>query len=166
MNWELIWAAVSSIAAVLSIVGGVIAWALANVSKRAKADAEAARDAAQRNLAAIERSAAAATEQAEHVRGIGDVLRQSNTPPRLSLDYVKGSLYRLSNNTDNHITVEQIDNIDDFFRIDLKPMTEIDAFHSTDFIIAGANGAPLPGQLVLGLVEEGSPTVVPIPPKR
>lgn len=165
MNWELIWAAVSSIAAVLSLVGGGIAWTRANMSKQAKADAEAARDAAQRHLEAVERTAVATTEQSEHVRGIGDVLRQSTTPPRLSLTYVKGSLYRLTNNTDNYVTVEQIDNADEFFRIDLKPMTEIDAFHSTDFIIAGANGRRIPAQLVLALVGEDGPTVVPIPPK-
>lgn len=165
MNWELIWAAVSGIAAIVSLLGGGIAWTRANLSKQAKADAEAARDAAQRHLEAVERTAAATTEQTEHVRGIGEVLKQSSTPPRLSLSYVRGSLYRLTNNTENYVTVEQIDNARDFFRIDLKPMTEIDAFHSTDFIIAGANGKPVPPQLVLALVGEDGPTVVPIPPK-
>lgn len=165
MNWELIWAAVSSLAAIASLVGGAIAWSRANLSEQAKADAEAARDAAQRHLEAVERTAAAATEQTEHVRGIGEVLKQSTTPPRLSLTYVKGSLYRLTNNTESSLTVEQIDNADDFFRIDLKPMTEIDAFHSADFIIAGANGRRVPAQLVLALVGEDGPTVVPIPPK-
>lgn len=165
MDWEIIWVGASGIAAIVSVIAGGVSWARSNISKQAKADAEAARDAAQRHLRAAESTAAATAEQAEHLRGIGDVMKQSTTPPRLTLTHLKGSLYRLHNNTANYVTVEQIENQGDFFRIDLKPMTEVEAFHAVDFIIAGANGIPVPAQLVLGLVGEDDSTVVPIPPK-
>ena len=165
MNWDIIWAGVSSIAAVVSIIAGGAAWAKANLSKQAKADAEAARDAAERHLRAAETAATASTEQAEHLKGIGDVMKQSATPPRLTLSHVRGMKFQLTNNTDNYVTVQQIDNRDEFFRIDLQPMTNIDAFRSVEFIIAGVNGKPVPAQLVIALVGDDHPTVLPIPPK-
>lgn len=83
--------------------------------------------------------------------------------PTLTLEYVRGSLYRLRNTGGSATTIESIENKDDFFRIDLKPGTQLDAGRSTDFIIAGANGKPVPGEILVRAEGVPSPVVVPIP---
>lgn len=82
-----------------------------------------------------------------------------------TLEYIKGSLYRLRNTSDTEITVDSVDNKDEFFRIDLQPGTNLAPGRSTDFIIGGANGKPVPGELVVKLADGDAQAVIPIPPK-
>lgn len=161
MNWEVTWAAVSGIAAALSVAGGATAWWRSRYSSAAKSDAEDARDYARRTLAALETTANSMQDissRREHT------MNHSPAEP-LTLTHVRNSLYRLRNNTDEELLIEQIDNQDRFLRLDLKPGTEIPAYESVDFLIAGAWGKPVPGELVVGLSQADQPTRIPIPPK-
>lgn len=165
MNWGDIWAGVQAIAAVAALVGGLASWLFAKASRAAKRDAQEARDDAKRHLIAVEAAADAQRDQAEHLRGISNALERSVTPPALSISHVRGSLYRLTNSSGRDLTVENIDNREQFFRVDLEPGTELPAGMAKDFLIVGANGFPVPGQMLIGLVSEDQPVIVPIPPK-
>lgn len=161
MNWDVTWAAVSATAAVLSVAGGTIAWWRSRYSSTAKSDAEDARDYARRTLAALETTA-------NSMQDISSRREQSmNHSPAepLTLTHVRNSLYRLQNNTDDSVLIEQIDNADRFVRLDLEPGTDIPAYESVEFLIAGAWGKPVPGELVVGLAQADHPTRIAIPPK-
>lgn len=83
--------------------------------------------------------------------------------PSLTLEHVQKGTYRLRNTGGSTITIESIENKDKFFRIDLKPGTQLDAGRSTDFFIGAANGKPIPGDLLLRTEGVPKPTVIPVP---
>ena len=158
MDWELFWAVVSGACAIVSVVFTAVGALLSRYSKRAKEDAEAARDFTRRELAAVEASA-------DHLGAIRGHMSATTMSEPLDLSFVRGSLYRLRNNTSSSLVIERIENQDRFLRIDLEPGTEIVGHGSTDFLIAGAWGLPVPGELVVQLAGSETVTTIPIPPK-
>lgn len=158
MDWGLFWAAVSGVCAIVSVSVTVVAGLLSRYSKRAKEDAEAARDFTRRQLEAAETTA-------DHLGEIRGHMSATTMREPLELSFVRGSLYRLRNNTSSMLVIDRIENQDRFLRIDLKPGTEIVGHGSTEFLIAGAWGLPVPGELVVRLSGSEAATAIPIPPK-
>lgn len=155
----MIWNAIAAVCAAISILGAAIAWWRSNYSRTAKNDAEDARDYSRRMLEALETTATSVQKLSTN----GDTTMARTEP--FTLTYLRGSLYRLQNNTDADAIVEQIDNADRFVRLDLQTGTTIPARDAVEFLIAGAWGMPVPGELVLGLAREDHPTRIPIPAK-
>lgn len=177
------WEAVAAIAAVIALAGGGVSWWQANASRAARVDAENAKDLAERQAAAAEDQAKAAGEQAatavQQVAHLEEMLAETRaqstslsrlaeaaTPRPLSAEHVRGMLYRLRNNTDADLVIEQVDNRDRFQRLDwLEPGTELRAHESVEFRAGGSMGMPVPTSLVLGMVGEDRPRLVELPPK-
>lgn len=178
-----LWEAVAAIAAVVSIIGAGISWFLANGSKSAKRSAEEARDRAERLATATEKQASyaqeradAAAEQVSHLESmLAEFRRQADSlqriasasaPPPFEVSHVKGVLYRLKNNTNSEVVIEQIDNRAKFLRLDyLDDGTAIDAGDSVEFRAGGASGLPLPARLQIGFLGEDAPVLVELPPR-
>lgn len=175
--------AVSAVAAVLSLAGAMFTWWRSNVSRAAKAEAEGARDRAERNLKAVEEhakaareSAAAAKAQAAHLEAMVEEIRvQSGSLDRiaasserrpLEAEHVRGVLFRLRNTTDADMVIEQVDNRADFVRLDwLDEGKTIRAGESVEFRAGGASGMPMPTTLFIGMVGEDRPRAVELPPR-
>lgn len=80
---------VTGVAAVASVIFGVISWWRSSESQKAREDAEAARRTAERQAVAAERSAAAVAQQAEATRQTAlelEQLTESLRGPALTLD--------------------------------------------------------------------------------
>jgi hypothetical protein len=174
---------VSAAMAVLSALAAVFAWWRSNLSKQAKADAEAARERAERQVQAAQEqaqaareSAAAAGEQVTHLEAMLDAVRAQSesldqiagaTARRpLEAEHVKGLLYRLRNNTDADMVIEQVDNRAKFIRLDwLDAGTVVPTGESIEFRASGASGLTLPTTLIVGMVGEDRPRPVELPPR-
>lgn len=184
------WDAVAAIAAVIALASGGVSWWHAKGSKaakadseQAKADAEQAKDRAERQAASAEEQAKAAREQVatavqqvEHLEGmLAETRAQSNSlsrlaeaaaPRPLEAVHVNGYLYRLRNNTDSDMVIEQVDNRAKFQRLDfLDRGTEVPAHESIEFRVGGSLGMPVPTTLLLGMIGEDRPRAVELPPK-
>lgn len=175
--------AVSAVAAVLSMVGAVFAWWRSNLSRAAKTEAEAARERAERDLKATEEQASAARksaytaeEQATHLEAMLEEVRaQSGSLDRiaassarrpLEAEHVRGVIFRLRNNTDTDMVIEQVDNRNRFAKLEMLDAGKtIRAGESVEFGAGGASGLPMPLTLFIGMVGEDRPHAVELPPR-
>jgi hypothetical protein len=135
---------VSAVCALVSLVAAGVAWWRTNLSRRAREEAETARDASQRNLASMEKIARAAEGPPLIVRG-----GEPN--------------FVLSSNRSGALTIEALLNSDDFvMRSDIDLPKTLPGFGSLPFMAIAVWGGPIPVEMVLSVTELGT-VHVPMP---
>ena len=166
--------AISAAMAVVSIIGAGVAWWRANMSKKARDNAEHAKREAQlveqraiETLATIKELSTNTQQQAESTKDIVEELKRANdpTPSGLTLQWHGENLLILRNERATVFRCEYVRNRNNFVRIDLEDSFTIDPQQSKEILVLGAMGLPLPNELILDEVGNDEPTVVPIPPK-
>lgn len=181
MDIELVAVLVGTIMAVLSGIGAAVAWWRSNLSKAAKADAEAARDRADRQLSAVEEQARAARESADaagdqlaHLQQLvaaqeaqgREVARiaESTTPAPFTIEHLGHHSFRLRNNRAADVEILEVENRAKFDNLVLPTPVDLDAGDALDFrMIRRGSAKAQPGSLVLELLGADGPTVVPMP---
>lgn len=171
------WDVASTVAAVVSALGGGIAYWRSTVSGKARDEAREERERAERAVTAAERHAAHAGQVVEHLEGLrqeagsqsenmGKIAASIEGPP-FTIEFRVNSQYRLTNHTGADVRIERIVNRDEFVRPDRLPKdgTELEDGVGVDFLIVGANQRQAASALVLELVGEDFPVKVPIPVK-
>ena len=88
---------ISTVCAVLTLIGAAVSWLRSNVSKQARAAAESARDEAQRTVEAAEQTAAG-------VQRLADTLAEANSAPPWEVKWEKGDTYALVNTGNTTLT--------------------------------------------------------------
>ncbi|MFT4156522.1 MAG: hypothetical protein QM630_01115 [Microbacterium sp.] len=152
INWTDV---VSTVCAVLAILGAGWSWLHANKSLKARLAAEVAEERAARTLKAVEAVADALTNQASSVGAIADRLRE----PPLTATWVGGTQIQLRNTTDNELTIREVANPEPFARLFATPLT-IPPRGSVTCRLLVRNGHSHPGDLVLHVEHHPQPFVV------
>lgn len=152
----------------------------ARVSKRARQQAQAARDEAARHLQAAERLAEEVKAQTtQMVRQAEEMTRQATaseeaaraasriaetmTPERMTLEWTSHTAFVLRNNSDVPVLIKYVVNRDEFVRLDgIQDGLQIGPHESAQARALETWGSPLPPDLILDLDGEDSPMVLPL----
>ena len=139
---------------VLSLGGAAFSWWRANASRTARNEANAAAARAKETLAEVRRQTLALEDLAAAVR-----------PGPLVFERDAGVLWRLRNTTNSEITIERLENAQDFLRapFDLLPVV-IQPRGATEVTLLGVWGRPVPPTVELQLRGQHDALRVPIPP--
>ncbi|MDO4243537.1 MAG: hypothetical protein Q4C85_07240 [Actinomyces sp.] len=175
------WIALADLVLAMIAAGcAVFSWLYARVSKRARAQAQVARDEAARTLQAVERLAEEAGSQtAQMVRQAEEMARQATaseeaaraasriaetmTPERLTLQWTGHTKFVLRNNSDAPVSIKKVINRGEFVRLDgVEDGLQIGPRESAQATVVEAWGRPLPADLILDLDGEDSPLVLPL----
>lgn len=169
------WSAVVSTAmAAISAAGGAFAWWRANISKKARAAAEqakeeavAAEQRATETLATIKELSSNAQQQTESLKNVASELKRANdpSPSGLTLEWGGKNSLVLRNERMTTLQCEYVRNRTEFVRIDLDDDFTIDPGHAKEIFVFNAMQLPMPTELILDEVGLDEPTTIPIPPR-
>ncbi|QUC08452.1 hypothetical protein [Arachnia rubra] len=171
---------VSTICAVLSLLGAGFAWYWSNLSAKAKREAEEAKRNAEEQTRLAERQADAAERQAKEsaeqaVAAKGQVselsrqiaelraLRATLEGPPLEIVVSRGDLWQLINKRGEAMAIEEIVNRGDFFRLDFNTPATLRPYGAVEMMIVGAMGRPIPASMLLRIASYPEPVDVRIP---
>ncbi|MDK6241385.1 MULTISPECIES: hypothetical protein [Winkia] len=129
---------VSAVCAALAGLGALISWWRSNLSRRAKADAELARREAAETLAAVKSLAASL----EAIRKWGEI-------PPLTIEWVSSDHFRLRNNGDSPVRIEEIANPEEFFKLPFTAPIVLEPGAAVDGDLLVALSSPDPSRLVV-----------------
>lgn len=172
------WAeAVPAVVSVLGAVGSLWAWIAARrdakkdaIERRTEAQAEAERmsalvqaaqehaDRAAQVAAALEDQASSAARSATGMESIASAL----SPSRLSIEWQSHTQFRLRNSTPAPVLIESFTYPRQFVRLPFEVPVKVTPDSSIPGLAMDAHGRPFPGELVLDIVGEDEPVVVPI----
>lgn len=180
MDFSTLFSGGSAIAAIVSVFFAIVSWYQSLGSKKAKAKAEEAHQAALAMRDAAVRSAEAAEERARQAEKslnqmeqiVAEHQKQSESQaeiasrlwkPAFELTLNSGNTYLLSNVTGESVEVLEVANLDDFVRCD-QVQQVFRPGESLRIFMLGASGKPLPSNLELRI--RGVDEVVPVPIRR
>lgn len=127
---------ISTVCAVLTLIGAAVSWLRSNVSKQARAAAESARDEAQRTVEAAEQTAAG-------VQRLADTLAEANSAPPWEVKWEKGDTYALINTGNTALNDVEVDIDADNEIFTPPPAGPIDAKSSVLFMYAPHLGSDM-----------------------
>ena len=182
MDWSS-W--ISAGAAVLSVLGGTLAYYQAHFSKRAKSEtlrerklteqaekrAVEAADLARHSLDAMDKQTAVFREQVMQLEAIAKAVESGSSAledvvPATNYPYIERigkNRFAIINMKETPLEIEYIRNRDEFVRIDLEDSFVIDSRAQKTFLALGALEKPLPDNLILDEVGQDQPLHLALP---
>lgn len=158
MDWTDV---VGAVCAVLSMCGAGFAWWRANLSRRAKEDAEAATARAEQEAKAAEETALQMRRTAEHLEQLVSTLAGPRFTLRPTGSDTHSPLWRLTSNRGEPQTITDVTNRDEFVRLDFATPVRVEAHQVVELLALGAWGKPRPASI--GLTVDGVPDTVWVP---